>query len=190
MGRHQHQRVMYHSALARALVLARVFACLLVVMPAFSPMPVQAQWFDWLFRPRQPAPAPEPAPRAPRQRPANPAQPRPNTPASKPVIQQLTPAQERPLLQFSETIGSLAFLAELCQPSQGNNPWSQRMETLLTSDGDGFGLRERMIGAYNQGYGAFSTTYRQCTGMAEAARRVLTRDLLEQTRDVERVLAN
>lgn len=185
MGRHKHQRVTHRP------VLARVLACLLVVVPAFSPMPVQAQWFDWLFRPRQPAPAPEPVPRAPRPRPANPAQPpRTNTPATKPVIQQLTPAQERPLLQFSETMGSLAFLAELCQPIQGNNPWSQRMEALLISDGDGFGLRERMVGAYNQGYGAFSTTYRQCTGMAEAARRVLSRDLLEQTREVERILAN
>jgi uncharacterized protein (TIGR02301 family) len=172
----------------RFVVMSLVCTCLSFGASMFSPIPAQAQWFDWLFRPRPPAQEPPPKPVRPR--PANPAQPRGNTQPPKPVIQQLTPTQERPLLQLSETLGSLAFLADLCQPMQLPNPWFQRMEALMASDGDAFGLRERMGGAYNRGFTAFATTYRQCTGMAESARRVLLRDVVEQAHEVERSLAN
>jgi len=174
----------------RFLLMSLVCASLSIGAPILSSMPAQAQWFDWMFRPRPPAPAPEPPPKPVRPRPATPGQPRGNTQPPKPVIQQITPAQERPLLQLAETLGSLAFLADLCQPTQSPNLWLQRMEALMASDGDAFGLRERMGGAYNRGFTAFATTYRQCTGMAEAARRVLMRDVVEQAQEVERILAN
>lgn len=142
-----------------------------------------------LFRPSRP---PVAAPSAPaQQRPAN----RPQTTAPRPVIAApVTPlarppvpvAYEAPMLELSESIGALAFLTHLCSPTTQPNPWVSRMEGLLSSEGENAGNREKLIGAYNQGYLAFSTSYRQCTEAAKAARSLLVRDAIRLARDIER----
>lgn len=116
----------------------------------------------------------------PRRQPAVPAQP---APPPRPIL----PAEyERPILELSETMGSLAFLTTLCRPGPGQNPWRRRMEELVESEGSANANREKLMGAYNLGFSAFSTTYRQCTDAARAARSVLVREAARLARDIER----
>lgn len=122
------------------------------------------------------------AQQTPARRTAPPAQTQP-APPPRPVL----PAEyERPVLELSETIGSLAFLTGLCRPAPGPNPWRRRMEELVESEGNANANREKLMGAYNQGFSAFSTTYRQCTDAARAARSVLVREAARLARDIER----
>lgn len=116
------------------------------------------------------------------------AQPRRTAPAAPaPPPRPVLPAEyERPILELSETMGSLAFLTTLCRPAPGQNPWRRRMEELVESEGNANANREKLMGAYNQGYSAFSTTYRQCTDAARAARSVLVREAARLARDIER----
>lgn len=107
------------------------------------------------------------------------------TPAPKPLLPPAN-AQERPLLELSEAMGGLAFLTQICSPTTTPNPWLIRMETLVESEGDNSGAREKMTGAYNHGFSDYATTYRQCTDAARAARKVLTRDAARLARDLER----
>jgi uncharacterized protein (TIGR02301 family) len=116
----------------------------------------------------------------PRRQPAAPAQP------AAPPRPALPAEYERPILELSETIGSLAFLTTLCRPAPGQNPWRRRMEELVETEGSANANREKLMGAYNQGYSAFSTTYRQCTDAARAARSVLVREAARLARDIER----
>lgn len=107
-------------------------------------------------------------------------------PPANPPRQALPPEYERPLLELSETMGSLAFLTHLCRPQPGQNPWQKRMEELAESEGQANGNREKLIGAYNQGFSAFQTSYRQCTEAARAARSVLVREAARLAREIER----
>lgn len=100
-----------------------------------------------------PAPAPQPPPGA---------QPEPPP-----------PPYEKELLRLAEVMGSLAFLRSLCT-SPDAPEWPKRMQALLDTEGATPGRRERLAGAYNRGYRAFSLTYRICTPSAtEATNRYL-----------------
>jgi uncharacterized protein (TIGR02301 family) len=69
---------------------------------------------------------------------------------------------------MAEIIGSVAFLRTLC--SAPDSPeWPQRMQQLLEAEGTTPGRKERLAGAYNRGYRAFSLTYRVCTASATEA---------------------
>ncbi|CAN1492092.1 COG5451 Predicted secreted protein [Rhabdaerophilaceae bacterium] len=116
---------------------------------------------------------------------------RPQTPTQQSVPKEppkpvLPVEYEKPLLELSETIGSLAFLSGLCVPNAGPNPWQRRMEALVDSEGAANQNSERLIGAYNQGFSAYSTTYRQCTDAARTARSVLVREAARLAREIER----
>lgn len=96
------------------------------------------------------------------------------------------PAYEKPMLDLSEIIGSLAFLTSLCAPSGEPNAWQRRMEGLVASEGEASGISEKLMGAYNQGYMAFSTTHRQCSPAAKAAQTLLIHDAARLARMLER----
>ncbi|MCU0819322.1 MAG: TIGR02301 family protein [Beijerinckiaceae bacterium] len=140
----------------------RALALLLV---ALLPVPAMAQ--------QQPAPQ--------TQRRAAP----PPQPPKEPVRPTLPAEYEKPMLELSETLGSLAFLTTLCRPEERPNPWQKRMETLVESEGNAQGNRERLMGAYNAGFSSFSTTYRQCTDAARAARSILVREASRLARALE-----
>lgn len=83
------------------------------------------------------------------------------------------PPYERDILRLSEIMGALAFLRTLCTATDATQ-WPQRMQALLDAEGVILSRRERLAGAYNRGYGAFSLTYRSCTpSAAEATERYL-----------------
>ncbi len=106
-------------------------------------------------------------------------------PPKEPVRPPLPAEYEKPMLELSETLGSLAFLTTLCRPNERPNPWQKRMETLVESEGAAQGNRERLMGAYNSGFSTFSTTYRQCTDAARAARSILVREASRLARALE-----
>jgi uncharacterized protein (TIGR02301 family) len=142
-------------------------------------MPVQAQsFFERLFRPPPPpqyvpqpqyAPQPQFRPQPQRRAPqrATPQQPQHQEQAG-PAPEPPPPPYEKELLRLSEIIGSLAFLQGLCSMPDAAE-WPQRMQALLEAEGTTPGRRERLAGAYNKGYRAFSLTYRVCTASADEA---------------------
>jgi uncharacterized protein (TIGR02301 family) len=139
--------------------------------PGPTPAPGQQPYNPYLqpqVRPQAPAqPQRRPQPRA------NPAQPG-QTPAQQqaqpaaPVVEPPPAPYEKELLRLAEIIGSLAFLRSLCSTPDAPE-WPQRMQALLDAEGTTPGRRERLAGAYNKGYRAFSLTYRVCTPSANEA---------------------
>jgi uncharacterized protein (TIGR02301 family) len=75
---------------------------------------------------------------------------------------------EKELLRLAEVLGSLAFLRALCDASDAPE-WPKRMQALIESEGTTAARKERLAGAYNRGYRAFSLTYRICTASAAEA---------------------
>ena len=136
-------------------------------------------------QPRATQPA-APAPR--RTAPAAPSPPRGEPTPAEVEARRLgpPPPYEKSLVELSEAIGSLAFLSGLCGPPIDPNPWQRRMEGLLDAEGEVTATRERMMGAYNLGFGTFQTTYRQCTDAARAARSLLVKDAARIAREIER----
>lgn len=76
--------------------------------------------------------------------------------------------------RLSEILGSLYFLQPLCQP--GVEDWRAQMAELIALDQPDEDRRQRLAGAFNAGYEAYSRLYRVCTVSAAEA---LTRLLLE-----------
>lgn len=82
------------------------------------------------------------------------------------------PPYEPQLLQLSEIMGSLAYLRTLCEAPEARE-WRDRMAALLETEGRTQARRERLTGAYNRGFRAYSLTHRQCTPASrEAAARL------------------
>lgn len=133
---------------------------------------------------------------APRPRAPSPASQQPRRPAAtpqvlapkpvEPTVPTVPPPYERPLIELSEAIGSLAFLTTLCSPTAEANAWQRRMESLIESEGQVVITREKMMGAYNQGFLAFQTAHRECSPAAKAARGLLVKDAARIARDIER----
>lgn len=77
---------------------------------------------------------------------------------------------EPQLLRLSEIIGALHYLRTLCQgPEEG--AWRREMQALLDAEAAGGERRERLVQAFNRGYGGFEQTHRTCTPAARVATR-------------------
>jgi uncharacterized protein (TIGR02301 family) len=84
------------------------------------------------------------------------------------------PPYEPQMERLAEILGSLYFLNPLC--SDATNDWRAEMTDLVTLDQPDEDRQQRLYGAFNGGYQAFSRLYRSCTPSAEQA---LTRLLIE-----------
>ncbi len=91
----------------------------------------------------------------------------------QPVLAVDPPYQEE-MERLSEILGSLYFLQPLCQP--GVEDWRAQMNDLIMLDQPDEDRRQRLVGAFNAGYGSYSRLYRACTVSANEA---LTRLLIE-----------
>ena len=86
----------------------------------------------------------------------------------------IDPPYEPQMERLAEIMGSLYFLNPLCGDS--SNDWRAEMADLVTLAQPDEDRQQRLYGAFNGGYQAFSRLYRSCTPSAEAA---LTRLLIE-----------
>lgn len=86
----------------------------------------------------------------------------------------IDPPYQDEMERLSEMLGSLYFLQPLCQP--GVEDWRAQMAELIALDEPDEDRRQRLAGAFNEGYAAYARLYRVCTVSAAEA---LTRLLVE-----------
>lgn len=84
------------------------------------------------------------------------------------------PPYEPQMERLAEILGSLYFLNPLC--AEGTTDWRAQMADLVSLDNPDEDRQQRLYGAFNGGYTAYSRLYRTCTPSAEEA---LTRLLVE-----------
>lgn len=89
----------------------------------------------------------------------------------------IDPPYQDDMERLSEMLGSLYFLQPLCQP--GVEDWRTQMAELIALDEPDEDRRQRLAGAFNEGYAAYARLYRVCTVSAAEA---LTRLLVEAER--------
>lgn len=89
----------------------------------------------------------------------------------------IDPLYQRQMERLAEIMGSLYFLQPLC--NAGTEDWRAQMAELITLDEPDEDRRQRLAGAFNGGYTAYSRFHRACT---PAAREALTRLLVEAER--------
>jgi uncharacterized protein (TIGR02301 family) len=93
------------------------------------------------------------------------------------------PLYEPQLEHLSQTLGSLYFLNPLCAP--GGKDWRVEMSELIALDaGKDDDRRQRLTGAFNQGYQDYARLYRHCTPSARAALTHLLADAEQTARDI------
>lgn len=86
----------------------------------------------------------------------------------------IDPPYQPQMERLAEILGSLYFLQPMCQP--GVEDWRAQMAELIMLDQPDEDRRQRLAGAFNEGYEAYARLYRVCTVSAAEA---LTRLLLE-----------
>lgn len=89
----------------------------------------------------------------------------------------IDPPYQRQMERLAEIMGSLYFLQPLCDA--GPEDWRAQMAELITLDEPDEDRRQRLAGAFNVGYTAYSRFHRACT---PAAREALKRLLVEAER--------
>lgn len=85
------------------------------------------------------------------------------------------PPYQGEMERLSEILGSLYFLGPLCRPENPTD-WRVQASDLIGLDEPDEDRRQRLAGAFNAGYEAYSRFYRVCTISAEQA---FTRLLVE-----------
>ncbi|MET3926397.1 TIGR02301 family protein [Devosia sp. 2618] len=90
----------------------------------------------------------------------------------------IDPPYQRQMERLAEIMGSLYFLQPLCQA--GTQDWREQMSELIDLDEPDEDRRQRLAGAFNVGYTAYSRFHRACT---PAAREALGRLLVEAERN-------
>ncbi|MDB5507423.1 MAG: hypothetical protein JWR75_2061 [Devosia sp.] len=97
------------------------------------------------------------------------------------------PPYEVEMERLAEIMGSLYFLQPLCKA--GNQDWRQQMSELIDLDKPDDDRRQRLSGAFNAGYTAYSRFHRTCTDIAhEALNRLLT-EAVDLARDIHQRFA-
>jgi uncharacterized protein (TIGR02301 family) len=84
----------------------------------------------------------------------------------------IDPPYEPQMERLAEILGSLYFLNPLCKPS--GTDWRAQLAQLVQSDQPDDDRQQRLYGAFNTGFAAYSRLYRTCTpSAAEALARLL-----------------
>ncbi len=96
----------------------------------------------------------------------------------------IDPLYQRQMERLSEMLGSLYFLQPLCETA--SEDWRAQMDELIGLDEPDEDRRQRLIGAFNGGYVAFSRLHRTCTSSAHEA---LTRLLVEAEKTAREIHA-
>ncbi len=183
---------------------------LIVTLAASSLLTAQAQAqspFDFLRQQRQKqqqqrrAPAPPPAAAVPATpAPAKPSRanestvptaPAATAPVAPAAAKENTtpPPYERDVRRIGEILGALHYLRPLCGANDGPI-WRDKMRDLIEAEGGPPDRRERLAGAFNEGYNGFQLTYRTCTPSADLAVRRYLEEGAKLTREIAARHAN
>jgi uncharacterized protein (TIGR02301 family) len=79
----------------------------------------------------------------------------------------IDPPYEPQMERLAEILGSLYFLNPLCKP--GGTDWRQQLSDLVRLDQPDEDRQQRLYGAFNGGFQAYSRLYRTCTPSAQEA---------------------
>lgn len=93
------------------------------------------------------------------------------------------PPYEKDLRRISEILGALHYLRPLCGADDGP-AWRDKMRDLIEAEGGPADRRERLAGAFNEGYNGFQLTYRTCTPSADLAVRRYLAEGAKLTREI------
>lgn len=92
------------------------------------------------------------------------------------------PPYQPQMERLAEVLGSLYFLHPLCV--RGVPDWRSELADLVRLDQPDEDRQQRLYGAFNGGYSAYSRLYRSCTPSAEAALRLLLMEAESTARDI------
>lgn len=93
------------------------------------------------------------------------------------------PPYQPDMERLAEILGSLYFLQPLCSPSDTTD-WRAEMSDLIDLDQPDDDRRQRLAGAFNEGYAAYSRLYRNCTVSASEARDRLLSEAEKTAREI------
>jgi len=93
------------------------------------------------------------------------------------------PPYEKDVRRVSEILGALHYLRPLCGAEDGPI-WRDKMRDLIDAEGGPPDRRERLAGAFNEGYNGFQLTYRTCTPSADLAVRRYLAEGAKLTREI------
>jgi uncharacterized protein (TIGR02301 family) len=93
------------------------------------------------------------------------------------------PPYEKDLRRIAEILGALHYLRPLCGADDGA-AWRDKMRSLIDAEGGPADRRERLAGAFNEGYNGFQLTYRTCTPSADLAVRRYLAEGAKLTREI------
>lgn len=96
------------------------------------------------------------------------AQDAPESLTERAPISRPRPPYEDRLIRLSEIVGSVHYLRQLCDQTD-DGQWRTMMSDLLATEAPEPERRERLTAAFNRGYRAFDSVYRNCTPAALAA---------------------
>lgn len=94
----------------------------------------------------------------------------------------IDPPYEPQMERLAEIMGSLYFLNPLC--AEATTDWRAQMADLVTLDQPDEDRQQRLYGAFNGGYAAYSRLYRSCTPSAEEALARLLVEAENTARDI------
>ncbi|MBU1305323.1 MAG: TIGR02301 family protein [Alphaproteobacteria bacterium] len=94
----------------------------------------------------------------------------------------IDPLYQQQMERLSQIMGSLYFLQPLCQA--GSTDWRAEADDLITLDQPDDDRRQRLAGAFNDGYTAYARFHRSCTPTAQAALQRLLAEAERTARDI------
>jgi uncharacterized protein (TIGR02301 family) len=94
----------------------------------------------------------------------------------------IDPLYEPELEHLSGVLGSLYFLTPLCNVT--GKDWRVEMSELIALDGPDEDRKQRLAGAFNDGYQSYARLYHDCTASAHTAMTKLLTDAEDTARDI------
>lgn len=97
-------------------------------------------------------------------------------------VRAVDPPYQPQMERLAEILGSLYFLNPLCRAT--STDWRTQMSDLVAFDQPDEDRQQRLYGAFNGGYAAYSRLYRTCTPSAEEALNRLLVEAESTARDI------
>lgn len=98
------------------------------------------------------------------------------------IAKAIDPPYQKEMARLTQILGSLYFLQPLCGFNSLN--WHDEANELINLDKPDNDRKQRLIGAFNQGYQNYATSYNSCTPSANLAREQLLNEAKKKSLDI------